>query len=184
MLVDAGLDLVVRQVVDLADLGALGNRLAEDYVEGAELSVDGGLDVEVLDPLAHELDAAAHTLQTLLQIADLDRAVDGVLLLTGDDQLQALDRQLVVLLGLEIFLMGNQTVLVKTPVLLVFALLALGVDGVLQPLLLEVELFLLHGHCGVPQEVLLLGQVGLALENLQSEGVVGQADEHVAFFDH
>ena len=180
MLVYLGLYLVVRQVVDLAYLGAGGYRLAQHHVQLAQFAVDGRLDVQVVDALADEQHVAAHVVEALLELLDLHRTVNRVLHLALHHQRALALGQLVVLLRLEPLFAGDEFAAVELLVLLELAQLALHVEVELQLLLTQVELLLLHGHLGVAQEVLLLGQLGLAVENREVEVVVAEHHQHVA----
>lgn len=182
-LVDLCLDLVVRQVVDLPDLLPRGDRLPEHDVQQADFAVDRRLDVEVADALADELHVALHVVEVLLHLLDLHRTVERILHLPLDVQLAFLFGQFVVLLRLQPLLAGDQGVPVKLLVLLPGPLLARHVEIQLRLVLPQREFLLLHRDQRIAQDVLLFGQLGLAVQDFERERRVAQHDQHIALFD-
>ena len=98
-------------------------------------------------------------------------------------------REPVVLLSLQVVLLGDELVLVKGFLLLVGTLQAVHLRAVLQHVLPDIQFLLLHLDLRVAEDVLLLGQFGLGVQDLQVQVVVVQEKDGVAglhagtFFD-
>ena len=87
--------------------------------------------------------------------------------------------QIVVFFCLQVFLTGNQLVLIKSLLLLVGAAQALHIGPVFQHILAHVQLLLLHLNLGIAEDVLLLGQLGFGVQYLQVQVVVIQDEDSV-----
>ena len=103
---------------------------------------------------------------------ELGAAVEAVLLGTLADEVVLLEGELVVFLGLQVVFPGDEFVLIEGLLLLVGALEAVHLGAVLQHVLADVQLLLLHLDLGVAEDVLLLRQLGLGVQDLQVQVVV------------
>ena len=113
VLVGHGLYLVVAHVVDHAYLLARLYVLAEVYVEGSHLAVDGGAHLELGLALTHELKILTHVVEVLGHLRGLCRAVACVLHYALVYEGVLLACQVVVLLGLEVVLTRHELLLVE-----------------------------------------------------------------------
>ena len=123
MLVDHRLDLVVGEVVDLADHLARRDVLPQHDIEQSQLAVDLRAHVEVLLALVDQDDVAAHVGEAGLHLLHLYGARDGVLSQPLDDEVELLRGQLVILFRLQEILAGDQFLLIEP------LLLAVGAAG-------------------------------------------------------
>ena len=183
MLVNQGFDLVVVLIVDLSDLAAHRDRLSEHHIDEAQLAVNRGFDGEILFPVPYHLHVKPHVLQAFAHLPDLHRPVEAVLLGAVLHQPEAVLGQLVILLGLQKQLLGDEIVLIERLLRLVSAFLAAHLHLQLQFLLLEAQLLLFHLDHRVAEDVLLLGEVGLSVENLHVETLVAEDQDDVALAD-
>ena len=183
MLVDLCLNLVTVEVVDLPDARACAHRLAEDDIQETQFAVDGRLDGEVVLALADHHHVDPHVGEALAHLCDFHRAVEAVLLGAVLHQLQAAARQLVILLCLQEVLAGDEAVFKEGFLRLVGASVTLHLHLQLQFLLLDAQLLLLHLNHGVAQDVLLLGEVGLGVEDLHVEVLVAEDEDDIAGID-
>ena len=81
--------------------------------------------------------------------------------------------------GLQVVFLGDEFVLIQGLLLLVGALEAVHLGAVLQHVLTDVQLLLLHLDLGVAEDVLLLGQLGLGVQDLQVQVVVIEDEDGV-----
>ena len=183
VLVDLRLNLVAVEVVDLADGGTGVDVLPQHDVEEANLSVDGGLDAEVLLAAAYHGHIKAHIAQIVAQLLQFFAAVEAVLPLAFADHLQFVAGQLVVLLRFEVFLAGDEVLVPELLAALVGALGAAHFDLQREAFLTDGEFLLLHTDEGVAEDVFFLGQLGFGVEDLQVEVFVAQYKYNVASLD-
>ncbi len=149
VLVDLGLNFVAVEVVDLPDGGTGDDVLAEHGVEESYLSVDGGLDAEVLLAAAYHGHIEAHIAEVVAQLLQFLAAVEAVLPLALADHLQLVAGQLIVLFGLEVFLAGDEALVPELLAALVGALGTAHFDLQREAFLTDGEFLLLHTDEGV-----------------------------------
>ena len=123
---------------------------------------------------------APHIVKAFLHLENLHAPVEAVLLRPVLHELKFSCREFIVLLRGKIIFPGNQSVLIKGLVLLIFSLQTSNLCLKLELVLFEGELLLFHGNQCVAQNVLLLGKFGLGVENLKVEVVVAQSDDDIA----
>ncbi len=183
MLVDLGFYLVGAHGVDLADLGAAGDALAQDYVQQAQFTVDGRLHDEVGFALADHLHVQLHVVQGLFHPVDLGAAVQAVLPGALGHQLIFLPGEFVVFLGLQILFFGDKFIFIEGLLLLVGTAQAFHLRAVLQHILAHVQFLLLHLDLRVAQDILLLREFGLGVQDGEVQVVVGEDQDGISGLD-
>ena len=181
--VNLSLDLEVREVVDLSNLLAGCDVLTQFHIEQTQFAVNGRAHFEFLLSFAHQQDVATHVGKIVLHLVHLQAAVLFVLLQAFADQLLLPFRQLVILLGLQIGLAADEFLVVEPLVLLVGTTLAFHVHTQRCSLGLVVQFVLLHRHLGVAQQVLLLGELGFGIQDLQVEVRIRETYDDITLFD-
>ena len=184
MLVYHSLHLVVGQDVDLSDAAAGSYRLPDLHVQKSQLTVGRCLHVQIFHTGTHHLQIAAHIVQALLHLTHLYPPVERILSLPFHDELAAFHGILVVLAGLQILLARTEFFLIEPGVLLGFPLFALYIQSEVEALAFQVEPVLLHGHLRIAQEVLLLGKLRFAVEDIQVQHRIGQPHDDVPLVHH
>ena len=183
MLVNLRLHLEVGEVVYLSDVLSGSDVLSQLNVEQSEFAVDSRAHLELVLAVAHQEHVLAHVVEVVLHLRHLHVAVETVLLQALRDKTLLAACELIVLTTLQIHLLADEALLVEACVLFVGAALAVAV-GVERSLLgTVVESVLLHRHLRVAQQVLLLGEFGLSIQNLQVEIAVAESEYHVALSD-
>ena len=183
VLVNLSLYLEVREVVDLSNLLAGCDVLTQFHIKQTQFAVDGRAHFEFLLSFAHQQDVATHVGKIVLHLVHLQAAVLFVLLQAFADQLLFPFRQLVVLLGLQIGLAADEFLVVEPLILLVGTTLAFHVHTQRCSLGLVVQFVLLHRHLGVAQQVLLLGEFGFGIQDLQVEVRIRETYDDISLFD-
>ncbi len=180
MLIYLSLNFIRSHRIDLADFGAGSNGLPQHHVQKSQFAVDGRLDDKVGFALSDHLHVELHVFQGLFHPVNLGTTVEAVLSGALGHQVVLLLGQLVVFFGLQILFAGDELVLVKGLLLLVCAPQTVYLHSVFQHVLAHVYLLLCHLNLGVAEDILLLGQFGLGVEDLQVKVVVIEDEDGIA----
>ena len=151
MFVERGLDLVVRQVVQLSDLLTRIDALSNLDIQQTQFSVDGGTHLQIVLTFADQENVLTHVGQVVFHLRQLCRAVEAVLDEALRDQRMFAGSQLVVLLRLQELLLTDEVFCHEAFVLLVGAFFPLRVNVQLRQFRLVVQTVLLHGNQRVAQ---------------------------------
>ena len=179
MLVDLRHHLVIVQHVDLPDLAAGTHHLTDLRVQVAQLPVDRGTHVKPGITFPRQSQITPGILHFLLEHNDLRVAANGIFRLFLRHQFPVVNGVLVIFLGHQILLLGDQPLLEKLLILQVFSFLLQR-----QPFLLQVQLLPFQIQQAILHGILFLGKPILAIQYLRFQMLTFQPDNNLARLHH